>query len=79
MNSRTTLNQTSKVALNNSTNYMQGGASMNEYDKNVKDERYYRHKARKYHFKTQQKLKQMMNNGLSVPPGYEQYLQPFSG
>ncbi len=78
MNSRTTLNQTSTLGGLN-TNNLQGGASMNEYDRNVKDERYYRHKARKYHFKTQQKLKQMINNGLSVPVGYEQYLQPFSG
>lgn len=38
----------------------------------------YEHKARKYHMKIQQVLKtDYVNKGLSVPAGYEQYLQPF--
>lgn len=38
----------------------------------------YLYKAKKYHYKCQAKLKQMMREGKAIPTGYEQYLQPFS-
>ncbi len=36
------------------------------------------YKAKKYHYKNQNKLKEMMAQGKPCPAGYEKYLQPFS-
>jgi len=38
----------------------------------------YLYKAKKYHYKCQAKLKEMMREGKDIPQGYEQYLQPFN-
>jgi hypothetical protein len=35
------------------------------------------YKAKKYHYKCQAKLKEMMAQGKSCPVGYEKYLEPF--
>jgi hypothetical protein len=35
------------------------------------------YKAKKYHYKIQQKLQKIKNNGGTVPKEYEQYLKPF--
>lgn len=43
------------------------------------NEEYYRYKARKYHYKCQNKLKLMQTAGKVVPQEYEQYLRPFEG
>lgn len=60
-----------------STNNMQGGNTFDNTN-NENKEALYKYKARKYHYKIQQALKQMLANGQSVPAGYEKYLQPFS-
>ena len=42
-------------------------------------EDFYLYKAMKYHMKIQNKLNQdYVSKGLSVPAGYEKYLQPFN-
>lgn len=58
-------------------NNMHGG---NTFDntQNEDKEALYKYKAKKYHYKIQQSLKQMVANGQSVPAGYEKYLMPFS-
>jgi hypothetical protein len=38
----------------------------------------YRYKAKKYHYKIQNTLRDMMSKGGSCPCGYEKYLEPFS-
>jgi hypothetical protein len=43
------------------------------------EDQYYRHKARKYHYKNQIKIKEMMGAGKPCPAGYEKYLKPFEG
>ena len=45
---------------------------------NENTDEHYRYKARKYHYKIQQKLKEMQTQGKAVPQGYEQYLKPFN-
>lgn len=37
----------------------------------------YTYKAKKYHYKCQHLIKQMMANGAKCPIGYEHYLEPF--
>jgi hypothetical protein len=37
----------------------------------------YEYKAKKYHYKIQNVLKQMIANGQSCPPGHAKYLKPF--
>ena len=49
-----------------------GGAAKNE------DQDFYKYKAKKYHYKIQQKLKEMRSQGKTFPVEYEQYLKPFS-
>lgn len=54
--------------VSNQSNFNQNGG-----------EDHYLYKAMKYHMKIQMKLKQdYVNKGLSVPSGYEKYLQPFN-
>jgi hypothetical protein len=53
------------------------GSSYPSLDEN--QEAYYKHKAEKYHYKCQKKLKDMMAQGKACPTGYEVYLQPFQG
>ncbi len=62
---------------NNTNNNMHGG---NTFDNTQNDDKeaLYKYKARKYHYKIQQSLKQMLANGQTVPAGYEKYLMPFS-
>jgi len=43
------------------------------------EEEFYRYKARKYHYKIQHKLKEIMQSGGSCPAGYADYLKPFNG
>jgi hypothetical protein len=43
------------------------------------DDEFYRYKARKYHYKIQHKLKEIMQSGGSCPAGYADYLKPFNG
>jgi hypothetical protein len=38
----------------------------------------YEYKAKKYHYKCQQKLKEIMQNGGKCPAGYERYLKPYA-
>ena len=45
---------------------------------NKDNDEHYRYKAKKYHYKIQQKLKEMQTQGKAIPQGYEQYLKPFS-
>lgn len=75
MSSHPRFNKTSKMTGGNyfSNNVHQ---DPNEPDKN---EDYYRYKAKKYHYKCQQKLRAMMADGKPCPAGYESYLRPFQG
>ena len=59
------------------TNNLKGG---NTFDNTQNDDNdaLYKYKARKYHYKIQQSLKQMLANGQTVPVGYEKYLMPFT-
>ena len=41
------------------------------------DEAMYEYKAKKYHYKIQQKLGDMMRGGAACPAGYERYLKPY--
>lgn len=76
------------IRLNNTENNMTGGSSLN-YDvfqtpsqsANLQQgsDEWYRYKARKYHMKIQQKVKQMQANGEHVDEKYMKYLQPFQG
>lgn len=52
------------------------GTSRPMYGGNVED--LYLYKAKKYHYKCQAKLKEMMKEGKPIPQGYEQYLQAFN-
>lgn len=45
----------------------------------VDNDQLMRHKAMKYHYKNQKKLKEMMAKGMACPAGYEKYLRPFEG
>jgi len=49
----------------------------NTFKGGAPDEEHYRYKAKKYHYKIQQKLKEMQTQGKAIPQGYEQYLKPF--
>jgi hypothetical protein len=53
----------------NNNTFVRGGAPNTEA--------HYKYKAEKYHYKIQQKLKEMQAKGKSIPEGYERYLQPF--
>jgi hypothetical protein len=53
-----------------------GGVSQKQYGGT--DEEYFEYKARKYHYKCQQKLKELMQNGGRCPAGYEKYLKPYA-
>lgn len=63
--------------IQNSVNNIHGGNTVNN-TQNIDQEALYKYKAKKYHYKIQQALKQMLANGKSVPDGYDKYLQPFS-
>ena len=68
-NNQTNLTNTENTQTNNLT-----------YNKDQKNEAYYRYKAMKYHMKIQQKLQtDYVAKGIAVPSGYEQYLKPFEG
>ena len=45
---------------------------------NDKEDELYKHKAKKYHYKCQKKVREIMASGKACPPGYEKYLKPFS-
>lgn len=36
------------------------------------------HGAKKYHYKCQMKIREIMANGQQCPAGYEKYLEPFT-
>jgi len=64
----------SSNARSNKTSNMKGGNNPQ-----LGTEEYYKYKAKKYHYKCQQKLRAMMADGKPCPAGYESYLQPFQG
>jgi hypothetical protein len=73
MNSRPTFipaRNNQSTPFTNNASQMRGGFMGNDD--------LYLYKAKKYHYKCQMKLKEMMARGESVPAGYEKYLQPFT-
>ena len=42
------------------------------------DDQFNLYKAKKYHYKCQAKLRDMMSQGKQCPAGFEKYLKPFS-
>lgn len=74
MNSKSSVSST----LFNSNAQMRGGNLPGSNTRFDNEEDLLLYKAKKYHYKCQAKLKEMMSQGKSCPAGYEKYLQPFS-
>lgn len=75
VNSHNVFNNTT---FNDST--MRGGNDLNirpQSGVKANDDELYLYKAKKYHYKCQQKLRELMAQGKPCPAGYEKYLEPF--
>lgn len=59
--------------MDNATDYPNEPAHINDNDDQLN-----LYKARKYHYKCQAKVRNMMSQGQQCPTGFEKYLKPFS-
>lgn len=57
--------------------HLQTGGLDKAYNPYVKDEAYWYHKAKKYHYKNRKIIQAKMNAGEYVADEYKVYLQPF--